>query len=103
MTIIFEDPVYMSVADMAKKYGQSRSNIYRILSEMGDQRKRYGEGLFLNEVGDKLVNTLAYEDYLIYRGRLIDRNLARHVPPYDPVKIRRARGEYQIQLVKEVM
>lgn len=96
MTITLEDSVYLPISGMVKRYSQSKSCIYKILSEMTEHRKRYGEGMFLNEYGDKLVNTLMYEDFLLYRGQLKNKNLAKHIPPYNAAEVRKRRGEYKI-------
>ena len=90
---------YMSVKDISSWYGMSRPSVYGILKEMEDS-KRYGR-IALNECGDKLVDTLMLEDYLLHRSELKHPNLARRLPPYDPVEIRKRRGEYQ--MVKEVI
>ena len=87
---------YMSVKDISSWYGMSRPSVYGILKEMEDS-KRYGR-IALNECGDKLVDTLMFEDFLLHRSELKHPNIARRLPPYDPAEIRKRRGEYKIPL-----
>ncbi len=89
----------MSVKDLSDWYGYKRPTIYNILKEM-ETCGRYGR-IALNEYGDRLIDTLCFEDYLLHRTELKNKNLARRLPPYDPVEIRKRRGEYQ--MIKEVI
>ena len=41
-----------------------------------------------------LVNFLAWTDFLKYRQMLKEKNMRKHVPNYDPVKIAKAIGWY---------
>lgn len=87
---------YMSVKDISAWYGMSRPSVYAILKEM-ETSKRYGK-ITMNDCGDKLVDTLMLEDFLLHRSELKHPNIARRLPPYDPAEIRKRRGEYKIPL-----
>ena len=87
---------YMSIREMSTYYGMKRPTIYNIIKEMEScGRYRYDQ-ISINDYGDKLVDTLAFEDYLLNRTSLKNRNLARRLPPYDPTEVRKRRGEFQI-------
>lgn len=85
---------YMPVSGVSQEYGQSRSTVYMVLKEISDVKDRYkGYWMYLNDSGEKLVNTLIYEDYLHYRMKLKHPTLRKTVPSFDPQEVRRQRGE----------
>ena len=57
---------------------------------------RYKDNMILIEDSrPKLVNVNIFEDYLFNRTYLRNRNLRKHLDPFDPVKVARQRGESQ--------
>ena len=87
---------YMSIRDMSTYYGMKRPTIYGIVKEMRSCGRYRDDQISINDFGDKLIDTLAFEDYLLNRNALKNRNLARRLPPYDPAEVRKRRGEFQI-------
>ena len=87
---------YMLVKDMQKYYGKSNKIIYSELADLEKHEDRYqGFRIYLNNgAGHKMVNLLVYEDFLYYRTKLKDRNMARKVPPFSPADVRKNWGEY---------
>lgn len=92
----YAKPAYLSVAECAKVYGYSKQTIYSLIKEMQSCQRYKGAWLELNQYGDKLINTLALEDFLRYRAQLKEPALARSLPPYDPKEVRRQRGEVSV-------
>ena len=86
---------YMTVKETGKAYSRSPSSVYLDLKEIDSLDRYRGAWPTLNDAGDKLVNTLVYEDFLHYRSKLKDKNIARRLPPYSAEEVRRQRGEYK--------
>ena len=64
---------------------------------------RYKDNMILIEDSrPKLVNVNIFEDYLFNRTYLRDRNLRKHLDPFDPVKIARQRGELRGDIVEVI-
>ncbi len=64
---------------------------------------RYKDNMILIEDSrPKLVNVNIFEDYLFNRTFLRDRNLRKHLDPFDPVKIARQRGELRGDIVEVI-
>ena len=90
---------YLPVSGIAESYRQSKSTVGRILKEIQESERYKDYRVIINDDGDRLVNVLAYEDYLFYRTQLKNRNLARHLPPFDPAEVRRNWGEYKVPIL----
>lgn len=93
--VLVKDTTYLTVKDIAKKYNQSLKTVYKIVSEIKGQDRYKTARVAINEDACSLINTLVYEDYLFYRDKLKHRNIARHLPPYDPAIVRAQHGEYK--------
>ena len=64
---------------------------------------RYKDNMILIEDSrPKLVNRNVFEDFLFNRTFLRDRNLRKHLDPFDPVKIAKQRGESQGNIVEVI-
>lgn len=64
---------------------------------------RYKDNMILIEDSrPKLVNVNVFEDYLFNRTYLRDRNLRKHLDPFDPVKVAKQRGESQGNTVEAI-
>lgn len=64
---------------------------------------RYKDNMILIEDSrPKLVNVNIFEDYLFNRTYLRDRNLRKHLDPFDPVKVAKQRGESQGNIVEVI-
>ena len=86
---------YMLVKEIGKAYGRSYAAVYRELKEIENSDRYKGAWATLNDEGDTMINTLVYEDFLHYRSKLKDKNIARRLPPYSAEEVRRQRGEYK--------
>ena len=85
--------IYIPVSEAAQAYHLSRSMIYKLLNEI-EECDRYRSARAVLDLGNrKRVNVLVLEDYMFFRQRLKHRNVARTLPPYDPVETARQRGE----------
>ena len=64
---------------------------------------RYKDNMILIEDSrPKLVNRNVFEDFIFNRTYLRDRNLRKHLDPFDPVKVAKQRGESQGNIVEVV-
>ena len=64
---------------------------------------RYKDNMILIEDSrPKLVNVNIFEDYLYNRTYLRDRNLRKHLDPFDPVRVAIQRGESQGNIVEVI-
>ena len=94
LVVSVKGTTYQSAKDLAAEYGRTPQWVSNILAEIKECGRYRSAWIYLGEK-DKLINTLVFEDYLFYRSKLKDRNLAKKVPPYDPAEVRRQRGEYK--------
>ena len=85
----------MTVKETGKAYGRSPAAVYLDLKEIEASDRYKGAWTTLNDAGYTLVNTLVYEEFLHYRSKLKDKNIARRLPPYSAEEVRRQRGEYK--------
>lgn len=84
---------YRSKAGLADALGISKSTVHVRTAEMQKMaRDRYGDYAVIREGQIVLVNALAFIDWMRYRRELLDRNLAKHVPPYDPEALAKSMG-----------
>jgi len=90
---------YLPVSGIAETYHQSKSTVERNLKGILDTDRYRGYRPVINEDGDKLVNLLVYEDYLACKGKMKEKNLARHLPPFDPAEVRKNWGEYKVPVI----
>ena len=98
-TVIMETGTntYMTTKDMAKWYGVSPQTIRTNVAGMRETGRYNQAYLVLDPDGKMLVNTLMYEDYLANK-RMINAGLIKTLKPYDPMEVRRQRGEYRMFL-----
>ena len=99
--VLVKDTTYLSVKDIAQKYGQSDRTVYKIVSEIKELDRYKNARVAINEDACSLINTLVYEDYLFYRDKMKHKNIARHLPPYDPAVVRAQHGEYKRAMMFE--
>lgn len=99
ITVHVRGHTYLPVSGIADSYHQSKSTVERNLHGILDTDRYRGYRPVINEDGDRLVNVLIYEDYLCYKARLKERNLARHLPPFDPAEVRKNWGEYKVPVI----
>lgn len=99
ITVHVRGHTYLPVSGIAESYHQSKSTVERNIHGILDTDRYRGYRPVINDDGDRLVNVLIYEDYLCYKARLKERNLARHLPPFDPAEVRKNWGEYKVPIV----
>ena len=95
VVVLIKGTTYQTVKSIAAEYGRTPQWVSNILREIKDSGRYRTAWIESGGDKDRLINTLVFEDYLHYRSKLKDRNLARKVPPYDPAEVRRQRGEYK--------
>lgn len=93
--VLVKNKTYLTVKDTADVYGQCIATVYTNVKEMQALDRYKSVRIAINEDGTRLVNTLAYEDYLYVKKRLKHKNLAKRLPPYDPAVVREQHGEYK--------
>lgn len=88
---------YMTRANLAEMLGVSRVTVDARCKEIKEEIRqgRYDERVLIEDGGFKLINVYAYMDYICYRKRLREKNMRKHVPPYDPIAIARQMGYYK--------
>ena len=62
------------------------------IEEIEKETERYGKHVVIRDGGIILVNYLAFVDFLTNRKRLMEPNLRKHVPEYDPRAIEQELG-----------
>lgn len=89
--------LYLRAGDLCRKYNISPAMVTTLKKGIEALAKtRYARAHpFINQGGDRFFNELVVIDYLEYRDRLNEKNLAKTVPPYDPAAVRFALGEYR--------
>ena len=85
--------IYMTVSELADVYHKSPTTINTYLKEMQSDSRYKGIWVLLDDSRPKMINRNAFEDYLHFRTYLKDRNLRKHLDPFDPVSVARMRGE----------
>ena len=86
--------IYLSIPELAEEYHKSKSTVRKYLDEI-DTEARYKSAWIDLEPGARVrhINRNVWEDFLHYRTWLQDRNLRKHLRPFDPVEVARQRGE----------
>ena len=84
---------YLKISELATEYHRSRQTIYKDLAAIEQDSRYEGFWIYLHEGQPKLINRNVYEDYLHHKTWLADRNLRKHLKPFDPAEVRRQRGE----------
>ena len=92
---------YMKKESLAKEFEVTTRTIDNRLKEFREEieKGRYPAGVIID--GPR-INFFAFSDYLTYRGRLLDKNLRKTVPEYDPTVYMKLAGIKQeiIELTK---
>lgn len=82
---------YKTKTALAEALGISRSTVYDRMREI-DGNDRYGPYTVIHDGQIVLINTLAFLDWMKYRRQLMDKNLRKYVPEYNPKAIAAAMG-----------
>lgn len=86
-------PRYLTITELGKTIaGMSPNTTRRYLKEMEASPRYKHAALYLN-LETVRYSTLCFFDYLYYRAKLIDKNLSKFVPDYDPAQAARLLGE----------
>ena len=77
---------------LSAQCGLSPSTVRKYIDQM-EKLDRYKDcWVIANTSGTKMVNVLAWDDFIFYRGR-IEAGLSKHLPPYNPKTVLQQRGE----------
>lgn len=85
---------YKTLEDLAEELGVTKVTIHTRRKELEQEQERYGDFAVIKDSGIVLINYLAFLDFLKYRSRLKEKNLRKHVPPYNPTKVAKEIGWY---------
>lgn len=86
---------YFTVSELSKMYHRSPTTVNSYLAEIQNDSRYKDNMILIEDSRPKLVNVNIFEDYLFNRTYLRDRNLRKHLDPFDPVMVARQRGESQ--------
>lgn len=86
---------YFTVSELSKMYHRSPTTVNSYLAEIQSDSRYKDNMILIEDSRPKLVNVNIFEDYLFNRTYLRNRNLRKHLDPFDPVKVARQRGESQ--------
>lgn len=90
IVVILRTRTYLTAKQGAELYGMSAATLRKMVKDMETSR-RYNRFLTLNQNGTQLFNSLMVEDWLSVKDRI--KAGIKKIPPYDPVEVRKARGE----------
>lgn len=84
---------YLKISELANIYHRSKQTIYKDMTIIEQEPRYKGAWIYLHDGMPKMINKNVFEDYLHHKTWLEDRNLRKHLKPYDPVEVARQRGE----------
>lgn len=93
---------YFTVNELSKMYHRSPTTVNSYLAEIQSDSRYKDNMILIEDSRPKLVNVNVFEDYLFNRTYLRDRNLRKHLDPFDPVKVAKQRGESQGNTVEAI-
>ena len=93
---------YFTVNELSKMYHRSPTTVNSYLAEIQNDSRYKDNMILIEDSRPKLVNVNIFEDYLFNRTYLRDRNLRKHLDPFDPVKVAKQRGESQGNIVEVI-
>lgn len=93
---------YFTINELAKMYHRSPTTVNSYLAEIQSDSRYKDNMILIEDSRPKLVNRNVFEDFLFNRTFLRDRNLRKHLDPFDPVKVARQRGESEniVEVIK---
>ena len=104
ITKLCRRPVYWVTQDEAMEIMHCKKRtVYDLIKEMkAYEGSRYPHGITSQIGREKLIDQLVLQDYMRNRDRLKNKNLTKHVEPYDPVLQARLLGFYEEELKEDV-
>ena len=87
---------FISKNEIAEQMGLTEKTIRNRMNEIEQQKERYGEYATIRDGGIVMINYLVWVDYLHFRQRLMQKNAKKFVPPYNPAKVAREIGWYEV-------
>lgn len=93
---------YFTVNELSKMYHRSPTTVNSYLVEIQSDSRYKNNMVLIEDSRPKLINVNIFEDYLYNRTYLRDRNLRKHLDPFDPVRVARQRGESQGNIVEVI-
>ena len=83
---------YHTQREIADDFGLNHKTVAARLKELRQMSDRYGTRAVIDDGNLVLIYLPAWVDYMANRRRLLDRNLAKYVDPYDPKEVIRELG-----------
>lgn len=77
---------YMNKRELSEAFSLSRATIQNRVGEI-EASGRYGNYAILRDGRILLVNALVFIDWLRYRRHWQDKNLRKHIPPFDAKQV----------------
>ena len=93
---------YFTISELSKMYHRSPTTVNSYLAEIQSDSRYKDNMILIEDSRPKLVNRNVFEDFLFNRTFLMDRNLRKHLDPFDPVKVAKQRGESQGNIVEVI-
>lgn len=93
---------YFTINELAEMYHRSPTTVNSYLAEIQSDSRYKDNMILIEDSRPKLVNRNVFEDFIFNRTYLRDRNLRKHLDPFDPVKVAKQRGESQGNIVEVV-
>lgn len=93
---------YFTVSELSKMYHRSPTTVNSYLAEIQSDSRYKDNMILIEDSRPKLINVNIFEDYLFNRTYLRNRNLRKHLDPFDPVMVARQRGESQGNIVEVI-
>ena len=88
---------YKSRAQIMTELNMGQRSVDGRIAEIQEEIRngRYSEYAVIRDGGFTWVNWLVWIDYETYRKRLLEKNLRKNVPPFNPYKLAYEMGMYQ--------
>ena len=83
---------YYKISEICEMYHKSKTTVRKYLEEIERDPRYKSAWIYLDDKQPRLVNVLVWEDYLHHKSWLEDKNLRKHLKPYNPWEILWQRG-----------
>ena len=94
--LIISHNIFATRKALADEYGISERTVDNRMKEIEEETERYGKYAVLKEGYMKVVNYLVWVDFMANRRLLREKNLRKHVDPYDPIEVAKSIGLYVV-------
>lgn len=86
--------IFLPVSALAKMFGCSGQTVRRNLKEIQEHERYKNAWIDFGADGTPSYNLLVYVDYMHYRPRLRNKNLAKGLPPFSESEVRKRIGDF---------